>query len=289
MSNTNIPYKTKKTLAETLLYRYVVIVRDEENFAAKMTFSINYARLILAAFVVFTTIFSTGWFFAKVVFATKDEKSEKEYVLQLMDEVQKLQGEVEQRDKFLASFQKSLAGEKHPEDDKLHTDSSSSSKLQPNNEFLGKLSPIESEFRQKFENGGDDIPLDENPEIQAMIFKKPIKGVISKGFDPKNNKHYGLDVVSKKDEPILAIADGTVIFSGWTKEAGYVIGLQHLNRLVSFYKHNSVLKKEMGEQVKSGEIIAIVGNSGEYTDGLHLHLEIWHNGNPIDPKQLIDF
>ncbi len=287
--NTQTPYKTKKTLAETLLYKYVVIVRDEENFAAKMTFSLNYARLILAGFVVFTTIFITGWFFAKVVFAGKDEKSEKEYVLQLMDEVQKLQGEVEQRDKFLASFQKSLAGEKHPEDNKVHNDSNTAINLQPNNDALSKLSPIEAEFRQKFENGGEDIPLDENTEIQAMIFKKPLKGVISKGFDPKNNKHYGLDIVSKKDEPVLAIADGTVIFSGWTKEAGYVIGLQHPNKLVSFYKHNSVLKKEMGEQVKAGETIAIVGNSGEYTDGLHLHLEIWHNGSPIDPKKLIDF
>ena len=289
MSNANIPYKTKKTLAETLLYRYVVIVRDEENFAAKMTFSVNYARLILAAFVIFTTIFITGWFFAKVVFAAKDEKSEKEYVLQLMSEVQKLQSEVEQRDKFLASFQKSLAGEKHPEDDKLFNDSSNSISLQPNTEALNNLSPIESEFRQKFENGGDDIPLDENPEIQTMVFKIPLKGVISKGFDPKNNKHYGIDVVSKKNEPILAIADGTVIFSGWTKEAGYVIALQHPNKLVSFYKHNSVLKKEMGEQVKAGDAIAIVGNSGEYTDGLHLHLEVWYNGSPIDPKKIINF
>lgn len=289
MSNTNIPYKTKKTLAETLLYRYVVIVRDQENFAAKMTFSVNYARLILVAFTVFSSIFITGWFFAKVVFATKDEKSEKEYVLQLMSEVQTLQAEVEQRDKFLLSFQKSLAGEKHPEDDKIHNDSSNSSNLQPNKEALNSISPIETEFRQKFENGGDDIPLDENPEIQTMIFKNPLKGVISKGFAPKDNKHYGIDIVSKKNEPILAIADGTVIFSGWTKEAGYVIALQHANKLVSFYKHNSFLKKEMGDKVKAGEGIAVVGNSGEYTDGLHLHLEIWYNGNPIDPKKLLNF
>ena len=58
---------------------------------------------------------------------------------------------------------------------------------------------------------------------------------------------------------------------------------------MTVYKHNSVLLKEVGEEVGAGEAVAIVGNSGELTTGPHLHFEIWHKGNPLNPEDYIAF
>jgi len=119
-------------------------------------------------------------------------------------------------------------------------------------------------------------------------FYKPITGIVSQKFNVKE-KHYGIDVVSKKNETIKAALSGKIIVANWTLDEGNVIGVQHQDNLISFYKHNSVLLKRKGDLVKSGEVIAIVGNSGELSSGPHLHFEIWQNGTPLNPLDVISF
>jgi len=88
---------------------------------------------------------------------------------------------------------------------------------------------------------------------------------------------------------VKATLNGTVIFTGWTLETGYVISLQHSNNIISVYKHNSVLLKKMGDYVNAGEPIAIVGESGELSTGPHLHFELWHNGSAANPREYMSF
>jgi len=125
-------------------------------------------------------------------------------------------------------------------------------------------------------------------EINKLHFYCPLKGAITNIYDAHGN-HFGIDIVSNLNEPILCVLDGTVVLSGWTLEAGYVIQVQHQNNLISIYKHNSQLLKEMGDRVTAGEAIAIIGNTGEYTTGPHLHFELWHNGKPLNPSDYIVF
>ena len=98
-----------------------------------------------------------------------------------------------------------------------------------------------------------------------------------------------MDIVGPENEAIKATLDGTVIFATWSSETGYTISVQHSNNLISVYKHNSVLLKKVGDYVKAGEPIAIIGNSGEQTTGPHLHFELWYNGNAIDPQGYMVF
>lgn len=107
-------------------------------------------------------------------------------------------------------------------------------------------------------------------------------------FNAKS-EHFGVDLVAPKNEAIKATLDGTVIFAEWTLETGYVIEIQHTNNLISVYKHNSVLHKKQGDKVNAGDVIAIVGNSGELSTGPHLHFELWYNGIPINPQEYIMF
>ena len=119
-------------------------------------------------------------------------------------------------------------------------------------------------------------------------FFNPISGLISKAFK-LDEGHYGVDVVAEKNEAVKATLNGKVVFSAWTAETGHVIAVQHANDLLSIYKHNSVVLKKEGDIVKAGEVIAIVGNSGDFTTGPHLHFEIWLNGQPLNPAEIMKF
>jgi murein DD-endopeptidase MepM/ murein hydrolase activator NlpD len=127
-----------------------------------------------------------------------------------------------------------------------------------------------------------------NYSISSFFFFCPIKGIVTNGFNT-SEKHYGVDIVAAKDEAIKATLDGTVIFTSWTLETGYVIAIQHNSDMISIYKHNSGLLKKQGSSVRAGEAIAIIGSSGEQSSGPHLHFELWYNGRAVNPRDYIVF
>ena len=121
-----------------------------------------------------------------------------------------------------------------------------------------------------------------------LMFFTPISGLISDEYNNKT-KHFGIDLVAKEKSRISSVLDGTVVISHWAYETGHVIGVQHKNDYLSFYKHNSVLLKSVGDYVNAGDHIAIIGNSGELSSGPHLHFELWHKGIPVNPENYITF
>ena len=120
----------------------------------------------------------------------------------------------------------------------------------------------------------------------GLVFYRPTRGMISSSFDA-NGKHYGIDIAANPNESVLATLDGTVILSTYTAETGYVIQVQHAQNIVSVYKHCGSLLKKVGDTVKAGEAIALVGNTGEKTTGPHLHFELWSKGRALDPSKYI--
>jgi murein DD-endopeptidase MepM/ murein hydrolase activator NlpD len=124
--------------------------------------------------------------------------------------------------------------------------------------------------------------------IGGVLFFTPLKGIVTNLFNPVQ-KHFGVDIVAKQNEAVKVVLDGTVILSNWTLETGYVIAVQHSRNVVSLYKHNSAILKKVGDYVRAGEPIAIVGETGELATGPHLHFELWSDGNPVDPKEYISF
>ena len=136
----------------------------------------------------------------------------------------------------------------------------------------------------------ESISLNSNLKEKKLnsFFIKPVDGLITEGFNKKIG-HFGVDVVSKKGAFISSIDDGMVLFSSWTHEFGYVLVIKHQNSFISFYKHNSEVFKSKGDYVKSGETIAIIGNSGKYSTGPHLHFELWKGSSPVNPVNYILF
>lgn len=286
----------KKTLSNWLTNRYLLIIRNEENFAEKKTVSFNYARLILLATAAFIVTLALSVYIVTVVleewldprFAMMQSNRQ---LVGLTMKIDSLEYEIQQKDQYYANIQRIIGGDVRSMETMEQVDANSLTNAEIG--MRESIQPIDSQFRAEFENqeiGSLTYETYSYDEFREMYLFTPLEGVVAvtDGFNPKKD-HYGIDLVAKENEPVKSAADGVVVFSSWTLDSGYIIGIQHRGNLISVYKHNSELLKNVGNFVSGGEVIAIIGNTGELTTGPHLHFELWHNGNPVNPQEYVAF
>jgi len=283
--------KSRKSLSNWLTNRYLLILRNEENFAEKTTISLTYAKLILVAFSFFlitmvaslylSSTLMSQWFDPRHELIVMDR-----YLVDLANKTDSLQNKLRIQEQFIHNMRLILTGE-IGSDESLSRDSAGIT----GSYALKPIAAVDSQFRKDFEESelsflvsGSSIAQ----EIEGQYFYSPISGIITTEFNLKQ-EHFGIDIVSKQNEPVKSVADGTVIFADWTSDSGNVIAIQHRSNLISVYKHNSALMKKVGNIVNSGQVIAIIGNTGELTTGPHLHFEMWYNGHPVNPKEFVSF
>lgn len=199
--------------------------------------------------------------------------------------IDSLENELHKRDQFFEGIQAIMSGET-PED-QIEIDST----VEPNAVEFQRYNH-DSVFRDKLLAEQTSLSLNNRPEqnlsLSQIHFFVPVKGVITNPFEIATD-HFGVDLAGEPNSRISSVLNGTVTFSGWTLETGYVIYIQHEADLISVYKHNAELLKNTGDKVQAGEAIAILGNTGEITTGPHLHFELWHKGTAINPEEYIDF
>jgi murein DD-endopeptidase MepM/ murein hydrolase activator NlpD len=197
-----------------------------------------------------------------------------------------LEIEIARRDAYFENLRRIISGEKP--DQTLKSSDTSTTRKRPDY----RRNSEDSALRKMFENDQFGLSITENRNIRPAFFNvmffPPVKGIVTNTFN-SGKDHYGTDIVAGNDEVVKATLPGTVTMSGWTIETGNVIQVQHADNLISVYKHNAELLKHMGDHVKAGEPIAIIGNSGELTTGPHLHFELWYNGTPLNPQDYISF
>lgn len=215
------------------------------------------------------------------LFETQTDSVSQEQIQQNSELLDSLEQQSASRQKYLEDLRKILNNE--PFDDSVYQrlDDTLLENYQPD------FSKIEEDslLRLKVENGSTPSPT----EMQNYeFFFAPVQGTVSRSFNA-NKRHYGVDVVTEKDQPIVSCLDGTVILNGWLASEGHIIVVQHSSDLLSVYKHCSQTLKKTGELASKGDPIGIVGNSGENTSGPHLHFELWKNGKPLNPQEVISF
>lgn len=147
---------------------------------------------------------------------------------------------------------------------------------------------LKEEFMRQEEFDISTIKSSKIEQIEGILFFPPIKGVITENYNPAIG-HPFVDIAAPNNSTVCSILDGTIISAVWNDESGYTIQIQHLNDLVSVYKHNDRLLKKSGDKVEAGTPIAVVGDTGNLSTGPHLHFELWHKGEPIDPTIYIKF
>ncbi|TRZ75106.1 MAG: M23 family metallopeptidase [Bacteroidetes bacterium] len=289
--------KKKMSWMSRLRNKYRLVIMNDETLEERLTFRLSR----LNVFVVLGTLTIILIILTSILIAftplreyipgyTNVGLQKKLYELQIKtDSIEK---GLEKRDLFIQNMKDVMNGKDLSTDVPLTKDT-----LHKYNNIKLKKSPEDSLLRAEVENQGkynlyrfenSENVRQKNASIGKVLFFVPLKGVITNEFNPSQN-HYGVDIVSKQNEAIKCVLDGTVILSNWTLETGYTIAIQHQQNIVSVYKHNSALLKKEGEFVKAGDPIAIIGQTGELTTGPHLHFELWSDGNPVNPKDYINF
>ena len=110
----------------------------------------------------------------------------------------------------------------------------------------------------------------------------------SSHFGPRRRRfHYGLDLAMPTGEPIYAVFDGVVRISKFNRSYGNLVIIHHANGLETYYAHMSKRNVVAGQQVRSGDIIGLCGNTGR-SRGSHLHWEIRYMGNAINPEDVLN-
>lgn len=193
---------------------------------------------------------------------------------------------VKNNEAYISSIRKILTGDL--ELAKFNKDSILASKTTTAEEV--DMKPSEEDLKLREEVAQEDkynLFEKATPKGDVVLFA-PVKGSVTEKFSPKN-KHYSVDVAVAKNTPVKAVQNGTVIFADWTPSTGNVIILRHNNGFMSAYKHAASLTASQGDVVRTGEVIALAGSTGDESTGVHLHFELWKDGYPIDPEQFIEF
>jgi murein DD-endopeptidase MepM/ murein hydrolase activator NlpD len=273
-------------------YRFSVIndTTFEEVWRVKLT---RYNAFLLITFIV---LFIVGATTSLIAFTNIRESipgypdvTMRRNILMSAIRLDSLERELMLRDKYFANLNSIISGSA-PEE--LYNTQDTSGNY---SSITFRNTPEDSALRARVENE-EKYNLTLGPSssepltsLAGLHFFPPVKGIISGRYDVRM-KHFGTDIVTRPKANVAAALDGTVIFTGWTMETGFVIEIQHPNNIVSVYKHNANLLKETGDLVRAGEPISIVGDSGELlTSGPHLHFEIWYKGSPLDPEEHILF
>lgn len=281
--------KRSKKIKKKLLHTYRLVILNEETFEERFSFKLNRLNVFVFSIVfvvvlIFTTTFIIAFTPLKEYIPGYSSTKLKRQATELSYVSDSLQKIITVNEQYILSIKKVLTGDVKTVD--FNKDSIiEAAKVDPS--ILIRTSPQDSILREEVANEDRYNPLLVSQQKKYALFA-PVKGTISEKFDNKS-KHYAVDVVTIKDAPVKSITDGTVIFAEWTGQTGNVIIVKHDNNLISVYKHNATLTKKQGDFVNAGEVIAIVGNTGELTTGPHLHFELWRDGHPVDPTNFIDF
>jgi murein DD-endopeptidase MepM/ murein hydrolase activator NlpD len=268
----------KGSFFKRFLKRYIIVVYNQGNFKERISISLTPINVLLILSSLVIVSFALGAFLIAFTpikeaipgFGNSYLSANKVYKLQ--NRVDSFERVVTEYNIYLDSLKKILKG-----------DTGKTSCIQPirqNGIFHFATFNPEGNYSAKTQSKSS------SDKVRSLF--PPVNGYISQHFDAGED-HLALDIVTAKNASVKAVDDGMVIFAEWSAQTGNVIIIQHSNNLVSIYKHNSVLFKKIGTFVSRGDVIALVGNSGELSTGPHLHFELWADGSPVDPEDFISF
>lgn len=283
--------KTERKLSQKLIHKYRLVILNEDSFEEKLSFKLTRLNVIslttlFSILLVTFTILLIAFTPLKEYIPGYSSIALKEKATRLTLQVDSLQGVVQRNNTYYSSIKKVLTGELSSIDQQTDTILNTNNVSPKNIDF--SASSEEQELREEVEKKDKFNLLESAVRKTEMNLFPPVNGRVTADYDVEI-KHYAVDIVTKKDTPIKATTDGTVIFSEWTPRTGYVLIIEHSFGLISVYKHNAELLKDQGDLVKTGEVVAITGNTGELTTGPHLHFELWLDGYPVDPRDYITF
>ena len=283
--------KEKVRLWDRLKYKYKLSVINETSYEEVFNFRLSQLHVltalsVLAVILVVLTILLIAFTDLREFIPGYPDGNMRQMIAKNALRVDSLENELLKRDRFFKSIRLVLNGGDTTSLERSREDTA----RYRNDTIRFQISEQENEFRaaiEERERFNLSLGMKEQNHDYYHFFP-PVEGIVTQSFDEKK-RHYGTDIVAKANAKVAAVLDGVVIFTDWTVKTGYVIQVQHTNDLISVYKHNSILLKKQGDYVRAGEVLGVVGNTGEESSGPHLHFELWRAGNPLNPENFIKF
>ena len=282
------PKGTNK-LKEKLTYKYRFVVLNEDTFEERFSFKLNrlnafiFGGLFSIFLIALTTLIIALTPLKEYIQGYSSTELKKD-ATSLVYTVDSLKSVLSVNDLYIENIQQILKGEIK----RVTIDRDSVFTQLQIEKINFAPSAVDSAFREEFEQEDRYSVFEQATKSNDIVFTSPISGNITDDYNAKE-KHFAIDIAVEKDTPVKAVADGTVIFTGFTADTGYVILIEHSQGFISVYKHNSSIYKAQGELVKIGEVIANAGSTGALSTGPHLHFELWENGYPVNPSNYISF
>ncbi len=280
----------KKKIAKKLLHKYRLVILNEDTFEERISFKLTRLNVFILVgisaivLIALTTLLIAFTPLREYIPGYSSTRLKRNATL-LVAKTDSLENAIRVNEQYYSSIRRVLSGDVEA----LEFDRDSIRDAVFNDEEITVApSREDSLLRQTVAQEDKYNVFDKAIEDTDFTLFPPVKGTISSNYDV-SKKHFAVDIVTEKNAPVKAAADGTVIFAEWTAETGHVIIIEHPKNLITVYKHNASLNKAQGSLVQAGEVIAIVGNTGELSTGPHLHFELWSNGYPVNPVNFIDF
>ena len=271
-------------------FRLVIIDDDTHQHLFKLRFSKTTGTVAIISFLVmFTALISCIIAFTPVrtfIPGYPDARS-KRAAIQNALRIDSLENVIFRWELYTENLRRTIEGEEPLKIDSIINASISTQAVEADMKKLAQRdSLLRMNVKEEEEFGISDRDKRDLP-IEGMHFFTPLKGVVSQGYDVAIHPY--IDITAPAGSVVKATLDGTVIYAGWSDEAGNTIQIQHEGGIISIYKHNEKLLKKVGDKVTAGSPIALVGGTGSLSTGEHLHFELWHNGETVDPAMYINF
>ncbi len=265
----------RKTLTERLTNKYQLIVRNEENFADRWTFSFNFARLlvILTVLVLLFYALVTGInFLGYYLLGSSDNSEETQQLVTLAAKVDSMEYEMEIKDQFINSFKTMLNGEK------TKTQDSNVQKIEKNTEE--KTSKEEEEFRSKFEKETADPSYRSKEGFTILYFFSPVSGQTTDLI--QEGRTIGLYIDADKKKPVKSLDAGIVVLNTRNADSTYKLIIQHKTGLLTIYDRLKAPIVKTGTVVAKGSDIASAAEQ-------RVTFSMIYNGKLLNPRQYISW
>ena len=282
--------KKKHTLIDKLSERFHILLVNEKTLEKKKVFSSSLVSLVSSGLFAFLLVLSSSFMLIyltplKEYFRGYTSIELRENALVNSIKLDSLESLYISQSNYIKSIKDLLSGNISFEELDQNSEYIEASSLELE---IVKANKEDSLLRALVDEEDKYNAFDLQGERFTTVLFPPVKGTLSSEFDYES-KHYGVDIAMPENSPVHSISEGIIVFAEWTSETGFVIIIEHLNGLISIYKHNASIIKSQGDRIDTGEIIAFTGNTGSLTTGPHLHFELWYQGEPVDPVSYIEF
>lgn len=247
-----------------------------------MLFSLVFVFFVVAAFATFFIISYTP---LKSFVPSNTESYQKQELIEQQLIIDSLYAQIQLHEQYAQDIKTVLSGGKS----RLDQVPDSIPKVEKAENLINtKVGAAEQELMEKLQESLNATSVVERKKNnnQSLFFFAPVKGVLSQKM---SDNHPAVDIVSQQNAPVKSVLDGKIIYADYSKANGFTVIIYHNSNFISAYKHLQSVNKKIGESIKVGEVIGIVGNTGENSTGPHLHFELLNDGRFVDPTQFISF